>query len=721
MPAATRSWRLSRSCRRATRRAARGCDRSWRRQPNSCERRIHLLILDVLSPTSRSPGYSWRNWEEITGEDYEAPAGEPLTLAAYESAQTSGLTSSPCEPAAICARCRSTWNRAGMCSCLWNAPIPRLLPPCRDAGGRYWISHENSSFSVLPLITRAALCTAAYAQDKPAAPPADRFVLTKVRLLPKPGTANRLAGARVTGSNEGPTNAFVALAKIDRAPADEAGWNLPLPQPGLSLREVRIGQRQGRGPGGTRCPRPAGRLQGKPFGTSGPKGSSGNTFQKAFDGDPKTWFEAPTGHGYVGIDLGAQAQAPAPRFTPDGGPYARPQKVQIGVWPPGATIRYTTDGSTPTATNGGSTEGRSPWPRTRASRPWPFKNGLADSNVSVASYLIGPGVAATEVKSYHLGNSLTDTVNGYLEPIAASTSKNLMFMRKTIPGCAISMNWRTPGQGFGSPAAWATDYNIVFAKKVDHLFLQPFPNPPGLKEDGEFGGKFIAAARKQNPDVQVWLYAQWPALGSWHNDAHCTGAGWMQPPWFPPNRKPAAWEEGMANKMAYYLDLKKIPGRAPGKRPIRLCPGGPALVRIKREIEAGKVPGMTDFRADIFSDDIHLSRPGRYLVSLVHFACMYGENPQGKVTFANSGLTKEQAAIFQRHRLGDGARRALDGRAAYAVREEVLALQETNSSCMPTTYGSQNSIFYPFLLPFIFLSSVYSRTFFCPHLVLRCA
>jgi hypothetical protein len=25
-------------------------------------------------------------WEEITGEEYEAPAGEPLTLAAYESA-----------------------------------------------------------------------------------------------------------------------------------------------------------------------------------------------------------------------------------------------------------------------------------------------------------------------------------------------------------------------------------------------------------------------------------------------------------------------------------------------------------------------------------------------------------------------------------------------------------------------------------------------------------
>ena len=51
------------------------------------ERRIHLLILDVLSPTSRDPqGIHGAIWEEITGEDYEAPAGEPLTLAAYESA-----------------------------------------------------------------------------------------------------------------------------------------------------------------------------------------------------------------------------------------------------------------------------------------------------------------------------------------------------------------------------------------------------------------------------------------------------------------------------------------------------------------------------------------------------------------------------------------------------------------------------------------------------------
>jgi hypothetical protein len=64
--------------------------------------------------------------------------------------------------------------------------------------------------------------------------------------------------------------------------------------------------------------------------------------------------------------------------------------------------------------------------------------------------------------------------------------------------------------------------------------------------------------------------------------------------------------------------------------------------------KARLVPGMSTFFDPIFSDDIHLAPPGRYLVALVHYACIFGADPQGKVTYANSGLTAQQAAIFQR-------------------------------------------------------------------------
>ena len=103
------------------------------------ERRIHLLILDLLPPTSRDPqGIHGVIWEEITGEEYEAPAGEPLTLATYESAANVRAYIEPLSAGSKFARCRFTWNRADMCLCRLSRRIMRLLPPCRGGGGWFW-------------------------------------------------------------------------------------------------------------------------------------------------------------------------------------------------------------------------------------------------------------------------------------------------------------------------------------------------------------------------------------------------------------------------------------------------------------------------------------------------------------------------------------------------------------------------------------------------------
>ena len=50
------------------------------------EKRIHLMILDVLPPGTLDPqGVHGLIWEEVSGEEYTAPLGKPLTLSAYES------------------------------------------------------------------------------------------------------------------------------------------------------------------------------------------------------------------------------------------------------------------------------------------------------------------------------------------------------------------------------------------------------------------------------------------------------------------------------------------------------------------------------------------------------------------------------------------------------------------------------------------------------------
>ncbi len=53
------------------------------------DRRVHLLLLDLQPPTRRDPqGIHRAVWEEVAGEEYTAPPGKPLTLAAYESGLT---------------------------------------------------------------------------------------------------------------------------------------------------------------------------------------------------------------------------------------------------------------------------------------------------------------------------------------------------------------------------------------------------------------------------------------------------------------------------------------------------------------------------------------------------------------------------------------------------------------------------------------------------------
>lgn len=50
------------------------------------DQRIHLLILDLHPPGRRDPqGIHGEIWDEIAGQEYTAPVGKPLTLAAYES------------------------------------------------------------------------------------------------------------------------------------------------------------------------------------------------------------------------------------------------------------------------------------------------------------------------------------------------------------------------------------------------------------------------------------------------------------------------------------------------------------------------------------------------------------------------------------------------------------------------------------------------------------
>lgn len=97
------------------------------------------------------------------------------------------------------------------------------------------------------------------------------------------------------------------------------------------------------------------------------------------------------------VVLGAQS-AQAPTFSPPAGSYATTQTVAISSTTSGAEIRYTTDGSTPSASSAlYSTPVTVSSSRTL--KAIARKSGLQDSAVSTAQYVIGggTGIAATPV------------------------------------------------------------------------------------------------------------------------------------------------------------------------------------------------------------------------------------------------------------------------------------------------------------------------------------
>jgi fibronectin type 3 domain-containing protein len=131
------------------------------------------------------------------------------------------------------------------------------------------------------------------------------------------------------------------------------------------------------------------------------------------------------GIGGEGVESGVApattyAQIVAPLFNPNGGSFVGSQSVTISSATGGASFRYTTDGSTPSATLG--TVYSTPFGLTSNTtlKAIAYKTGMADSNVVTSSpftFLIPTGVAATAQSA----NSIQVSWN----PVSGATSYNL--------------------------------------------------------------------------------------------------------------------------------------------------------------------------------------------------------------------------------------------------------------------------------------------------------
>jgi poly(beta-D-mannuronate) lyase len=90
----------------------------------------------------------------------------------------------------------------------------------------------------------------------------------------------------------------------------------------------------------------------------------------------------------ISLTAGTVQQVAAPTFNPPAGTYSGPQSVTISTTTAGASIHYTTDGSTPTPSTGTPYTGPVTISSSLTLKAIAFKTGMIDSTVTSGNYII---------------------------------------------------------------------------------------------------------------------------------------------------------------------------------------------------------------------------------------------------------------------------------------------------------------------------------------------
>jgi polygalacturonase len=113
-------------------------------------------------------------------------------------------------------------------------------------------------------------------------------------------------------------------------------------------------------------------------------------------------------------------QVAAPAFSPAGGTYTSAQTVSITSATSGASIRYTTDGSTPTETAGTVYSGSVSISATTTLKAIAYASGFTDSSVASATYTIGSAPATLNFEA----ESITYAATGATASVQTDTNSS---------------------------------------------------------------------------------------------------------------------------------------------------------------------------------------------------------------------------------------------------------------------------------------------------------
>jgi hypothetical protein len=149
----------------------------------------------------------------------------------------------------------------------------------------------------------------------------------------------------------------------------------------------------------------------------------------------------------------------APTFSPPGGTYSSTQSVSLASATSGASIRYTTNGTTPTATTGTVYSGPVSIAASSTLKAIAYKSGMTDSAVSSATYTITTSPAQVGAPTFSPGGGTYTTA----QSVTISSATSGATIRYTTNGTTPSATTGTVYSGPVSIAATSTLKAIAYS------------------------------------------------------------------------------------------------------------------------------------------------------------------------------------------------------------------------------------------------------------------
>lgn len=490
-------------------------------------------------------------------------------------------------------------------------------------------------------------------------------VCDRVRYQALPGNEAAMAGGIISGSNISRTDGFEKIGEVKEAPSSKDWQEIKLENKKV-YRWLRFsGPRAAAGK--------IGKVEfyaGEQLIAGAAKGVASTPFvrvktagpdSKPVDAATTVNPEIPDDRAVV-YDLFDSAAAQRPSFSPASAEFETEVEVKLGSTP-GAVIRYTLDGSWPTATHGEVYAAPLHLDKTTTISAVALLADRAPSLLATTTYL-RKDTTKPGLNTAHIGNSLTGTTGGFSRFMrtAGYDQKSLSFLR---PGALTRELWAVSTGDYAADKLAASKEEAAqkrgsmtwadyWAKigTVDLITLQP--RDFDLDKELEAEANFIKLFRQKSPDLQPWLYCEWVELARLRPSDKGTVPSYQMKKTFPA----LTWEESMSAMLLYVEELQhRLNATLPEGQRVKVLPSALAMGWMRHMIDHGQVPGVApgSFYSLLFNDQVHPADApvhgtanGAYLVDMTWFAAFYRKSPEGKVLPIETTYTKEQAHLVER-------------------------------------------------------------------------